>query len=116
MVDQQLEQRVNHAAPANVEAQYDESALRGDFLSPFVAQSQSNIVYPAFERPNFQLKTNIIQLLQNGHQFYGMANENLYTHVSCFLDMCQHFRYQGISEDAIQLRLFPHTLRDKALK
>ncbi|XP_022876798.1 uncharacterized protein LOC111395003 [Olea europaea var. sylvestris] len=30
--------------------------------------------------------------------------------------MCQHFRYQGISDNAIRLRLFPHTLRDKAIE
>ncbi|XP_022859399.1 uncharacterized protein LOC111380147, partial [Olea europaea var. sylvestris] len=30
--------------------------------------------------------------------------------------MCQHFKYQGISDNAIRLRLFPHTLRDKALE
>ncbi|XP_022899374.1 uncharacterized protein LOC111412682 [Olea europaea var. sylvestris] len=30
--------------------------------------------------------------------------------------MCKHFRYQGISDDAIRLRLFPHTLRDKAIE
>ncbi|XP_022866156.1 uncharacterized protein LOC111385964 [Olea europaea var. sylvestris] len=45
-----------------------------------------------------------------------MASENPHTHISRFLDMCQHFRYQGISDDAIRLRLFPHTLRDKALE
>ncbi|XP_022869680.1 uncharacterized protein LOC111389057 [Olea europaea var. sylvestris] len=30
--------------------------------------------------------------------------------------MCQYFRYQGISDDVIRLRLFPHTLRDKAIE
>ncbi|XP_022881061.1 uncharacterized protein LOC111398380 [Olea europaea var. sylvestris] len=30
--------------------------------------------------------------------------------------MCQHFKYQGISDDAIRLRLFPHTLWDKAIE
>ncbi|XP_022889241.1 uncharacterized protein LOC111404706 [Olea europaea var. sylvestris] len=30
--------------------------------------------------------------------------------------MCHHFRYQGISNDAIRLRLFPHTLHDKAIE
>lgn len=30
--------------------------------------------------------------------------------------MCQHFRYLGISDGVIRLRLFPHTLHDKALE
>lgn len=45
-----------------------------------------------------------------------MTTVNPHTHISWFLDMCRHFRYQGISDDAIKLRLFPHTLRDKALE
>lgn len=30
--------------------------------------------------------------------------------------MCQHFKYHGISDDAIRLRLFPHILCDKVLE
>jgi len=116
MANQQLGPIVAPAAPANAEVQYDGNALLGDLWSPFIIQSQSSIVYPAFGQPNFQLKTNVIQLFQNGHQFYGMDNENPYTHVSRFLDMCQNFTCPGISEDAIILRLFPLTLRDTALE
>ncbi|XP_022864790.1 uncharacterized protein LOC111384705 [Olea europaea var. sylvestris] len=54
--------------------------------------------------------------LLNRHQYHGMASENSHIHISRFLDMCQHFSYQGISDDAIRLRLFPYTLRDKALE
>lgn len=92
------------------EAMDEGNQILGDFLTPQVIQSQSNIVYPLFGQPNFYLKTNVIQLFQNGHQFYGKAEENPHTHVSRFLDMCQHFRYQEILDDAIRLRLFPHTL------
>ncbi|XP_022868458.1 uncharacterized protein LOC111388032 [Olea europaea var. sylvestris] len=90
--------------------------LVGDFMTPQITQSQSSIVYPPFGQSNFQLKTNVIQLFQNGHQFYRRTEENPHTNVSRFLEMCQHFRYQGISDDAIRLRLFPHTLCDKAIE
>ncbi|CAI9775914.1 unnamed protein product [Fraxinus pennsylvanica] len=90
--------------------------LIGDFMTLQIIQSQSSIVYPPFVQPNFQLKTNIIYLFQNGHQFYGRAEENPHTHVSRFLEGCQHFRYQGISNDVIRLRLFSHTLHDKVLE
>lgn len=94
----------------------DGNTILGDFMAPLVVQSQSSIVYPPFGQPNFQLKINVIQLFQNGHQYHGMASENPHTHISRFLVMCQHFGYQGISDDAIRLRLFSHTLRDKALE
>ncbi|CAA3023591.1 Hypothetical predicted protein [Olea europaea subsp. europaea] len=42
--------------------------------------------------------------------------KKIHIHVSRFLEMCQHFKYQGISDDAIKLRLFPHTLWDRALE
>ncbi|XP_022873080.1 uncharacterized protein LOC111392023 [Olea europaea var. sylvestris] len=90
--------------------------LVGDFMTPQIIQSQSSIVYLPFGQSNFQLKTNVIQLFQNGHQFYGRTEENPHNHLSHFLEMCQNFRYQGISDDTIRLRLFPYTLRDKAIE
>ncbi|XP_022855936.1 uncharacterized protein LOC111377113 [Olea europaea var. sylvestris] len=107
----------NPIIQVNEEAVVNEgNMLVGDFMTPQIIQSQSSIVYPLFGQPNFQLKTNVIHLFQNGHQFYGRSDENPHIHVSQFLEMCQHFKYQGISDDAIKLRLFPHTLRDRALE
>ncbi|XP_022876807.1 uncharacterized protein LOC111395012 [Olea europaea var. sylvestris] len=60
--------------------------------------------------------TNVIHLFQNGRQFYDKADENPHTHISQFLEICQQFKYQEVSDDAIGLILFPHTLRDRALE
>lgn len=103
--------------PENADEVVDEgNMLVGDFMIPQIVQCQSSIVYPPFGQPNFQLRTDVIHLFQNGHQFYGRAEENPHTHVSRFMEMCQNFSYPGISVDAIRLRLFPHTLRDKAIE
>lgn len=69
-------ERHNPVIPANEEEAVDEgNMLVGDFMIPQIIQSQSSIVYPPFGQQNFQLKTNIIHLFQNGHQFYGRAEE-----------------------------------------
>nr|XP_027083595.1 uncharacterized protein LOC113705889 [Coffea arabica] len=35
-------------------------------------------------------------------------------HLSIFLEICDIFKFNGVSDDAIKLRLFPFSLRDKA--
>ncbi|KAL2492767.1 Uncharacterized protein Adt_28395 [Abeliophyllum distichum] len=86
------------------------------FLTPAAASDRSSIVYLAFCRNDFQLRTDLINLFSNNLQFYGKANENSNTHLSRFLRMCRNFQFQGVYEDAIRLRLFPYTLRDEALE
>ena len=72
----------NPVVQANERGEEDEgNMLVGEFMTPQIIQSQSSIVYPPFGQPNFQLKTNVIQLFQNGHQFYGRVEENPHTHV-----------------------------------
>ncbi|KAL2517475.1 Uncharacterized protein Adt_13722 [Abeliophyllum distichum] len=81
------------------------------FLTPTAVPDRSSIVYPAFGRNDFQLKTDLINLFSNHLQFYRKATENSNTHFSRFLRMCHNFQFQGVNEDAIRLRLFLYTLR-----
>ncbi|XP_052198364.1 uncharacterized protein LOC127805652 [Diospyros lotus] len=43
-----------------------------------------------------------------------MSEENPHSHLSWFLKYCGNFKYQGINEEALKMRLFPHTLKDRA--
>lgn len=70
------------------EATDEGNEILGEFLTTQVIQSLFSIVYPLFRQTNFQLKTNVIKLFQNGHQFCGRVEENPHTHISRFLDMC----------------------------
>ena len=47
-------------------------------------------------------------------QFHGMENENPYTHIMDFEEVCHTFQEGTASIDLMRLKLFPFTLKDKA--
>ena len=47
-------------------------------------------------------------------QFGGSPTENPKDHISNFVELCDTFKYNGVTEDAIRLLLFPFSLRDAA--
>ena len=45
-------------------------------------------------------------------QFGGLPTENPKYYISNFVELCDTFKYNGVTEDAISLILFPFSLRD----
>ena len=77
----------------------------------------SAITPPVIRRPtiqvnNFELKSITLQLLQ-GIQFHGLAHEDPNAHILNFLEVCDTVKYNEVSDDAIWLRLFPFSLKEK---
>ena len=68
---------------------------------------------PGIGANNFELKPALITMVQN-NQFGGLPSEDPHTHLSTFLDYSDTLKQNGVSEDAIKLRLFPFSLRDWA--
>ncbi|XP_074266205.1 uncharacterized protein LOC141588672 [Silene latifolia] len=83
-----------------------------DKLAPKKVVNPS-IVKPPIQANNFDVKATLLQLVQ-GNQFRGGATENPNEHLNEFLDSCDMFRANGVSEDVIRLRLFPYSLRGSA--
>ena len=46
--------------------------------------------------------------------FHGMENENPYTHIREFEEVCATFKESEIDMDLLKLKAFPLTLKDKA--
>ncbi|KAJ9535332.1 hypothetical protein OSB04_un001557 [Centaurea solstitialis] len=68
---------------------------------------------PNIPNNNFEIKHGTIQLVQ-ANQFGGSALEDPHSHLRTFEKICNTFKMNGPPEDAIKLRLFPFSLRDRA--
>lgn len=53
-------------------------------------------------------------MIQTSIQFGGLSNDDLNAHIAKFLEICDTFKHNGITDDAIRLRFFPFLLWDKA--
>ena len=58
----------------------------------------------------YEIKSSTIQMLPS---FYGLSNEDPYKHLDEFIDICSTLRLQNFNEDALRMRLFPFSLKDK---
>ena len=85
----------------------------GDFVMPDISGSFEGIVTPTIANNNFEIKPSIIQMVQN-NKFGGLQGEDPYAHILTFLNMCATFKINGVTDDAIRLRLFPFSVKKKA--
>ena len=74
----------------------------------------SSIQRPPIQANNFEIKPAIIQMIQNSIQFGGLANDDPNPHIANFLEICDTFKHNGVTNDAIRLQLFPFSLNNKA--
>ncbi|KAH9745008.1 hypothetical protein KPL70_003905 [Citrus sinensis] len=85
-----------------------------DYVVPTVNGARSSIERPTVQANNFEIKSAIIQMIQTSVQFAGMPNDDPNAYIANFLEICDTFKQNGVSDNAIRLRLFPFSLRDKA--
>ena len=85
-----------------------------DFSLPKINDIQSRIVRPAIVDNTFEIKPGTIQMVQNLVQFGGALTVDPNMHIQDFIEICDTFKFNGVSEDAVKLRPFPFSLRDKA--
>nr|GEU44053.1 reverse transcriptase domain-containing protein [Tanacetum cinerariifolium] len=71
------------------------------------------IVIPEILVENFEIKTNLIHLVQT-NKFHGFQRDNPHTHISNFKRMTSTLKYRDVPNDAIKLMLFPYSLEGAA--
>ena len=91
----------------------DAKALK-DYSQPKINDIQSSIFRPAIAANTFEIKPGTIQMVQNSVQFGSAPIEDPNMNIRDFIEICDTFKFNGVSEDAVKLRLFPFSLRDKA--
>jgi len=93
-------------------AEQDHRVLR-DYALPQASGITSSIVSPAIEANNFELNPALIGFMERD-QFGGFPSDNPNAHLRKFLAKCDTIKLNGVSADAIRMRLFPFSLRDRA--
>nr|GEV64758.1 reverse transcriptase domain-containing protein [Tanacetum cinerariifolium] len=71
------------------------------------------IVIPEIIAENFEIKTNLLQLVQT-NKFHDFKRDNPHTDISNFKRMTATLKYKDVSNDAIKLMLFPYSLEGAA--
>ena len=74
---------------------------------------QSAIPRPPIQVNNFKLKRVTLKMLNN-IQFHGLPSENPKAHLTSFIEICDIVKFDGITEEALRLCLFPLSLSDRA--
>nr|GEV91887.1 reverse transcriptase domain-containing protein [Tanacetum cinerariifolium] len=64
----------------------------------------------AIQATNFRLKNDMIQQVQNSCQFHGLSGDDANKHLDKFLHVTQSIKVNGVTDDALCLYLFPHSL------
>ena len=98
------EQQSQQAAPMNPTTY---RSMR-DHIHPPKVSAPSCIIPPA---EDVAVRPYLVPLLPT---FYGMENENPYTHIRDFEEVCITFKEGVIDMDLLKLKAFPLTLEDKA--
>ena len=99
-------------APAAPAAQEEGRTLM-DYMQPSVGGIHSAIRKPTIAANNFEIMSKMLQMIKSS-QFGGLATEDPKEHISSFVELCEIFKYNGVTDDAIRLRLFLFSMRDSA--
>nr|GEX31534.1 DNA-directed DNA polymerase [Tanacetum cinerariifolium] len=71
------------------------------------------IVIPEILAENFEIKTNLLQLVQ-ANKFHWFERDNPHMHISNFKRMTATLKYRDVPNDAIKLMLFSYSLEGAA--
>ncbi|GJT84450.1 reverse transcriptase domain-containing protein [Tanacetum coccineum] len=63
---------------------------------------------------DFGLRHHMIKQVQNS-QFHGLPGDDANRHIDKFLEITQHMKQNGVSDDALRLSLFPYSLTHHAI-
>ena len=84
-----------------------------DYSSTSVPQYFSSVARPEVQAQNLTYPPSLIQLIQS-NLFHGLPNEDPYSHLATYIEICNTVKLVGVPEDAIRLSLFSFSLSREA--
>ena len=84
------------------------------YAVPLFSELNPEVRRPNIEATQFELKPVMFQMLQTMGQFSGVPTEDPHLHLRLFMEVSDSFKIAGVTEDALRLKLFLYSLRDRA--
>nr|GEW28058.1 reverse transcriptase domain-containing protein [Tanacetum cinerariifolium] len=81
-----------------------------ELCQPTLNGRGGTIAPTAIQATNFRLKNDMIQQVQNSFQFHRLPGDDANKHLDKFLHVTQSIKVNGVTDDALRLYLFPHSL------
>ncbi|QHN86618.1 uncharacterized protein LOC110263426 [Arachis ipaensis] len=106
----------NHAGEGAGNHAPQERRVLGSYINPNPGNCGSSILKPTIHANNFELKPQLITLVQNNCSFGGSVQEDPNQYLTTFLRICDTMKSNGVHLNTYRLLLFPFSLRDKASK
>nr|GEV63833.1 reverse transcriptase domain-containing protein [Tanacetum cinerariifolium] len=85
-----------------------------EFCPPSLNGRGGPIAPIAIQATNFGLKNGMIQQVHNSYQIHGLPGDDANKHLDKFLHVTQSIKVNGVTDDALRLYLFPHSLTHHA--
>nr|GEV20689.1 reverse transcriptase [Tanacetum cinerariifolium] len=102
------------AAEGNGDLPVPDLQTMEELCQPSLNDRGSPIATIAIQETNFGLKNDMIQQVHNSCQFHGLPGNDANKHLDKFLHVTQSIKVNGVTDDALSLYLFPHSLTHHA--
>lgn len=91
----------------------EQNAIR-EYALPSTLGVSSAIRQPGIATNNFEIKPAMLQMMQTQFSFKGLPDDDPNEHIATFLEVCDTFKFNGVPDESISMRLFPFSLKDRA--
>nr|GEV95254.1 reverse transcriptase domain-containing protein [Tanacetum cinerariifolium] len=104
----------NNGSPSVVRPNGPAPRSMEEFCQPSIHGRGGPIAPIPIQAMDFGLRYHMIQQVQNTFQFHELPGDDANSHIDKVLEVTQHMKQNGVSDDALHLSLFPYSLTHHA--
>nr|GEU33233.1 hypothetical protein [Tanacetum cinerariifolium] len=110
----EMKNEIHSSMQNNDDLSVPDLRTREELCQPSLNGRGGPIALIAIQATNFGLKNDMIQQVQNSCQFHGLLGDDANKHLDKFLHVTQSIKVNGVTDEALRLYLFPHSLTHHA--